>query len=143
MTVRELKEIMKIHDDIKAIDERIEEIRTRIESPKNQIISDMPRGGSSENVLEKALVKIERLETRKMFLHEMIVSKWHICEDFLNSCNIPDKQMVLMQYRYFYGLPWSKCVKEMKNEYPDEMWNENKVFRLHRQTITKIHKKQF
>lgn len=132
-----LKNLRDINEEIKQIDEKIIEIRERITSPKNQIISDMPKGsGTTENALDNALTKIERLEERKAVLNDSLVSEWHTCRETFKSCHITLQQIELIKYRYYYGLSWKQCTALMKKRHPKEIWNENKVFRLHRQFIS-------
>ena len=65
MTKLQLSNLITINEKIRKIDNDIIEIRERITSPKNQIISDMPKGsGATESVIDNALTKIERLEEK-------------------------------------------------------------------------------
>lgn len=132
--------LIEIHKVIKGIDEDIMIIRERIEAPKNQIISDMPRGGISENAVDKALDEIKKKESRRLYYCDVLVSKWLICEEILKSCNINQKHIELLKFRFLQGLSWRACVKGMTKLYNEEKWNENKVFRIYRQVVAKCTK---
>ena len=136
-----LDEVLAIRKKIKNLDERIFEIRSKIESPKNQIISDMPRGGSGKNILDKLLDKVKRLETKRTALYVELASEWHKCEIVFKSCNISERHKELMKLHYYEGLSWRYCERNLKRLYPYENWNENKVFRINRITKEKIYKK--
>lgn len=133
-----LSNLLSLNKKIAETDDKILEIRERVTSPKNQIISDMPRGGGTmENALDNALSKIEHYETRKAYLNDLLVSDWLICEDILISCNISPEQIELFRYRYFYALPWKKCIAAMAKHYSNESWSESKGYRLHREALSR------
>lgn len=131
-----LKKVKDLCEKIGEIDEKIEVIETRLYSPKNQIISDMPRGnGRSNDTLDRALTKLDTLRDTRKFYYDRLVSAWLICEKVFNSCDISDKHVKMFKYRYFNGLAWRKVLRRMEKDYPNEPWNENKIFRMYRQVI--------
>ena len=136
MTELHLSNLISINNEIKKIDDRIAEIRERITSPKNQIISDMPKGsGTTENALDNALTKIERLEARKANYYKELALEWLVCEKAFKSCHLTLRQIELLKYRYYYALQWEQCAIMMKKRHPNELWNENKVYRVRRRFV--------
>lgn len=135
-----IRAIMDDHKKLNEIDERIIELRGRIESPRSSIISDMPRGGGTGKGIEDSLAVIEKLQAKRVFYSDRIVSQWHVIENMLKYCSTSKKYITLMEYRLLHGLTWKSCVKAMKKEYPDEKWNENKNFRIYGQIMQKLKK---
>lgn len=133
--MQELKTMCAIHKQIREVNEDIAEIREQIESPKAQVYSDMPKGSGAGNAIEAAFIKIERLEAKRKFLCARLASEWLICERLFKSCNIPNKQIKLMEYRYLKGLSWNNCVRLMAADYPNDLWNANRAYRTHRHII--------
>ena len=124
-----LDECREISADIKAVNEKIEEISLSISAPKNQSFDDMPKSSSSfENPIEKYIERKEQLEEDKKRLIESLDNKWdEVCEAF-KPLNIPVNEMVLLYYRFHEGHSWKMCGKLLN-------WNENKLFRTYRKII--------
>lgn len=120
------------------INERIEEINTKLYTPKCQDLSGMPKGGgNSESFLDKLVdEKLELLDKRA----EVRVMKEHNQKAailLMKHCNISDEQQHLIASRFFNGLKWKKCGVEM-TKYTGEKWDENKVFRTYRSILSRI-----
>lgn len=136
MTKLHLTNLLTINKKIGKIDNDIIEIRERITSPKNQIISDMPKGsGATESVIDTALAKIERLEKRKSYWHDTLMSEWLECEEVLSKCGLTREHIELMKFRYYHALKWEHCLVMMKKRHTTMIWNKNKVFRMNRQVV--------
>lgn len=121
---------------IKEIEERITELRESVMSPKNQLITGMPRGGAGGNQSESYIVKLERLEDRRKKLIRQRDELWE--EIIYTLGEAKEEYIALLQYRFFKGLQWKKCCTLMCNKYPDSGWNMNKVFRVYRQILRKF-----
>lgn len=137
--MQELDNCLEYTRDIKAKDEIILEIRYRTLSPKNQIITDMPKGGGgNSNLMDSYLVKIERIERSKDALKEKRKLEWEKAKAKFNDTGITNAETVeLMRLRFCCGLSWKKCALKMKELYPESKWNINKCFRVYRDVCTK------
>lgn len=123
---------------IKDIEEDILEMRARAMSPKNQVITGMPRGGTAENQSDSYMVKLERLSAKKRKLEFERDSQWdRIVEALLNK-NVKMEHIELLRYRFYSGMQWRKCCALMCRDYEKSGWNMNKVFRIYRQILRKF-----
>ena len=139
----EFDECLRLRRDIIRIEERIFEMSCRAMSPKNQIITDMPKGGGEAiNSIEQYIIKTERLENQKRFALDLLVSKWREIERMCNNCNIKKDVIIMLQYRFFFGLTWEKCANQMNKDFPNRKWNENKCFREYRHVLYEFRKWQ-
>ena len=129
---------LDLHSRIREIDENILILKSKTMSPKNQIISDMPRGGSCRNSIEDYISKIEKLEDRKKEARNTINTLWEcsiIVE--LNRRRAKDETIELLYNRFVNGFTWNKCNEAMKTKYPMNNWNKNKCFRLYMDILHK------
>lgn len=130
--MRELKACLDIRREITEIEEKIFELREAVAAPKNQVITGMPRGGASDNVLDKYLIKVERLENRKNDLCVELHNKWNIVKMKLANANeCKGSTLKILKLRFYHGCSWNKCVGIITKIYPDENWNINKAFRVY------------
>ena len=124
--MRELERCLELYKQGKVLDERIEEINTVLYTPKGQDLSGMPKGnGGNDSIVDKLVDKKEILQDKR---YEIERQKFHCQKQvivMMNKCNLTQKEKLLIQYRFFYGLPWKRVGKELD-------WNENKVFRVYR-----------
>ena len=123
---------------IKELEEEIEEIRERAMSPRNQIITGMPRSSGGQNQSESYIVMIERREAAIDRLTKNRDQLWDETVDFLRGKNVNHVYIMLLRYRFYCGLPWQKCCDLMCEEDPTGKWNINKVFRVYRSILRKF-----
>jgi len=138
--MRELDECLELRRKINKETERIEQLRAVAYSPKNQIISDMPRSNRQINTMDEYIIKLENLETKKAFLECELCGKWCAVLVKLSFYGINPKVIHLLTMRFNFGYSWKKCARIMSNKYSDDNWNENKVFREYRQALAKLTK---
>lgn len=138
--MKELDICLNIREQINDVEEKIAELKTATTSPKGQVISDMPRSGRIGNPIEDYIIRLEKLEQKKLRLEHRLKEKWGNAYIILNNSNVPNKSIKLLYYRYAKGLSWKDCVQKMKELYPNDLWNENKAFRLNRQALSKVTK---
>lgn len=132
--MKELQECLNAKRKIDTIDEKIYELRARVFSPKNQIISDMPRSkGGVDNAIEKYIIKLERLQQQKDDMLKYQAQQWQIVQE--KTPNIKEQEKQLLYIRFVKGFAWNKCVVELNRQYGN--WNVNKAFRIYRK-INKI-----
>lgn len=140
--MRELDDCYSFAKKIQEKHEEIIELKSRTMSPKNQIISDMPRGGNADNAIERYLIKIERLKRVKKSYEKKRDMCWLAIQQKLCDCGFNDKETLTMMYmRFGCAWSWNKCAKRLSKLYKDSNWNTNKCFRVYRQVLNKLHKK--
>ena len=135
-----LNHCLELKGKIDLINDRIADIESKLSSPKNQIISDMPRGGGGgESITDKLLDRKWALTEKKVMYEAELNSKWIKIHKALNGIGATEEQIVLFQLRFREGLLWKDCQKYMQKHYGDT-WNENKVYRVNRTLLSKMHK---
>lgn len=135
-----LKECFDLHREIREIDEKIEEIKAILYTPKCQDLSGMPKGeGNGESIIDKLITKKSKLEQMKLNATKVLSNKWAIVEKACNNAHISNAEIMLLMYRYYYGLSWKAVTNKMR-DYAGQEWNENKTFRVHRIVLCKINK---
>lgn len=133
--MRELDECLRLSRQIKEKEEQIIELRSRIMSPKNQTISDMPKGGGGYNEIESFVIKLELLENNADYLKVQRALIWNNIRLILHIRHIKSDIERLLYLRFYNGNSWNKCVETMSKEYPNCKWNANKCFRAYRYVV--------
>ena len=136
----ELDECLEVARKIKDIEDDILELESRTMSPKNQIITNMPKGGGSQDSgQDRYLIKLEKLQARKNYWCATLNSKWNIAKlALINHANVKDtRTFELLKLRFYYGYPWKKCAARMSEKHSTENWNINKCFRVYRSVLYK------
>lgn len=121
---------------IKELDEQIAELRARATSPKNQIITGMPRGGGGGNQSERYMERLDRIEARREKARAERSSLWNNIADRMEGMNTEYYSM--LRFRFYHGLRWNAVCDNLKETYPNSKWNMNKVFRIYRQILRKF-----
>lgn len=135
----ELRECLKLRHRINYIDMRILEMREIFSSPKIQILSLAPSFAKSNvNNFDKFLIKLDYLEEERAYLEERINDVWNSVERKLKDEGVRWNHILLMKLRFYHGLPWRECGNKMKINYPKELWNEQKVYRIYRNVKGKV-----
>lgn len=137
-----LDECLQLNDRLKDIKGKICEIETTLYCPRNQIISDMPKGkGTAENnKVEKLLQKLEKLRKKRESIEKKLLYVWSIIAKRLDEINVSEDEKRLFKLRFYHGYLWKDCVGDM-NEKSNVMWNENKIFRTYSAVCDRLHKK--
>lgn len=130
--MKELDECLKAKREIDDINEKIDTLRAAILSPKNQVITGMPRGGNNDNAIERYLLKVEKLEKRRTTLINYQLERWELIEDK----NLPEQEQRLLFLRFMLGYSWKKCCARLHEEYGG--WNIDKIFRVYRSICKKL-----
>lgn len=129
----ELRECLKLRHRINYIDMRILEMREIFSTPKIQILSLAPSFAKNNiNNFDNFLMKIDYLEEERACLEARINEVWSSVEKKLKDEGVRWNHILLMKLRFYHGLPWRECGNKMKINYPKELWNEQKVYRIYR-----------
>lgn len=129
--MRELDECLELKREINKKHNKIVEIEAIITSPKNQIITGMPRSGSNDNAMDRYLIKKEKLQEQKENLQKQLDEKWDYVLSIFAKSDITVETAELLQLRFYKGLPWKICVLRLQKKHPKNGWNKNKAFRLY------------
>ena len=128
--VEVLKNYKHITDEIKHIEEEIHILRSRAMSPRQPIISDMPKGSPIENDAMAALmVKFEELEEKYKVLLNDLLDKQRDIESIIESLDPLERELI--RYRYIDGWSWHKIQIKFG-------CSRRTIFRLHSKILKKI-----
>lgn len=131
--MRELDECLRLSRKIAETKEKIEELKALAMSPRNQIISDMPKGGGTINAAESYIIRLEKYEKTLEALRDKRSEEWlKVCEAFAVYNHRKAEIKTLLWLRFCNGYSWKRCIDEMAKVFPNETWNANKCFRLYR-----------
>ena len=138
--MEELYECLRLSREIKEKVEAILELNSRALSPKNQVISDMPKGGGGDmNALDCYLQKKERLEKKKDELCVIRDRHWDKATETFRKNGVTNPETItLMWFRFYKGCSWKGCAAKMREKYNNGKWNTNKCFRVYREVLCKI-----
>ena len=138
--MKELDECLKLNRERSRLKERIQELKAAAEAPKNQIISDMPRGsGSTINAIERYIIKIDELEQECADIDRKIAIQWSAACNIFKECSVSQTEQQLMRFRFKYGLPWKDCRNLMESSH-GKSWDMNRIFRTYRKVLSKCTK---
>lgn len=110
MTKEELKQYRYLGMELERLDDTIARLQSEIESPKCQIITDMPRGGVPPTMEDKIakLLDIQALYNRQW---DKLIDLRRQIEQAIVSVK-DSRERTLLGYRYIDGLSWEEiCVK--------------------------------
>lgn len=106
MTLKKLSQLYYLKNEIKMHQDRITEIRAKLEKPTSPIISDMPKGGGAEkNQLEAGMEEIIRQEMLIEKLKRRCEKEQLRLQQYINK--IPDSlTRQIFTFRFAEGLTW-------------------------------------
>lgn len=140
--MQELKECLKIRRKIDEIDDKLLTLKEKSLSPKNQIITGMPRGGGFDGSnMDNYLIKVEQIKAEKDVLQKRLDTLWDKTTEKLFRNDIDTTYILMLKIRFYFGYSWRKCAARMAIENPKDKWNENKCFRVYRSVLYKMNKK--
>lgn len=139
--MEELDECLKIRRKIKDIEEDITELKMRVQSPKGQVITGMPRSGNGgASQADGYLIKLEKLEAKKKRKVDELNACWNNATETLSKLQLNAETIQMLRYRFYWGYKWEKCAVLMKENFPESVWNVNKCFRKYSAVLHKIDK---
>lgn len=133
MTNQEKVQYLKRYQSInKSIDQKLEEIamwRNRA-SKMGHSLSDMPRGGERQDLIQSAIDKICELETS---INSEIDQLMLVRQDIESIINQVQNEVLgtLLKYRYLNGFTWEQIAVLMNYDY---RW----VLRLHGKALAQL-----
>lgn len=140
--MHDLDRLLDINRKIEQLCEKIEVCEEKNTAPKNQLLSDMPKGKSrTSNEVEDYVIHKEQLCDELDRLIESKTINWYAFLNQTQEAHLNKRERELLKARFVDGKKWSVCAIQMKAKYPLEGWNENKVFRTYRSILYKIKEK--
>lgn len=125
-----LKEYKYYANEIEHIKEEIERLKERAMSPRQPIISDMPKGSPIEHDKMAALmIKFEELEEKYKASLQELLDKQHAIESLIESLNPFERDLI--RYRYIDNLPWFKIQQKLN-------CSQRTAFRAHKKILQKL-----
>ena len=130
-------ECLNLSRKIDNVYEKMYTLKVKATSPKNQIITDMPKGSGQGDMIERYLIELERLENKLKKLTQKRNTIWKQINEMFSD----NKETVeMLKWRFFCAYSWKECEEIMKCKYPNSNWNINKCFRVYRNAVYKLHK---
>jgi len=137
--MKDLDDMLRISRDIDRVDEKIMECELRNTAPKNQFLSDMPKGKSRmSNEVEDYVIHKTALIDEKKRLQQAQVIMWLAFLNHTESAHLTQQERLLLTARFRQGEKWKNCALYMRLLYPSEIWNENRCFRMYSEILHKI-----
>ncbi len=136
--MKELEQLLELNKDIDTLLEKLAIRKYSAIDPKRQILSDMPKGGCRINEIEDYIINTETLQNDLKRLTETLKIKWLIFLNNYGEENLTVEERKLLKLRFVRGKKWKTCAKQMNALYPNEGWNDNKVFRIYHSIMKKI-----
>ena len=132
MTKSELKKYRFICDELEQIKEQILSIKALILSPKNQVITGMPRGGGgNSDKIGEVLCKIEHLENKYLDKYNQLLREREKIEEAIST--LESKERLLIRYRYIDGNAWEDIADKLN-------YSIDNIYKLHGKILQKIAK---
>ena len=133
MTKNDLRKYKYICEECEQIKDQIETIKSAMLSPKNQIITGMPRGGGgkSHDRIGDVLSKIERLEQKYLDKCNQLLQEREKIENAISP--LESRERMLIRYKYFELLAWEEVAAKLG-------CSVDNVYKLHGKILQKIAK---
>jgi DNA-directed RNA polymerase sigma subunit (sigma70/sigma32) len=132
MTKYELRNYKYICEEMEQIQDQIISLRSKILSPKSQVINGMPRGGSGNgDRIGEVICKINELENMYQDKHLALLSLREDIERVLEPLEC--KERLLIRYRYIDGMTWGAIADKMN-------YTVDNVYKLHGKILYKFSK---
>ena len=129
MTKEELMQYHSVELEVKQLAERIEELQERKTSIRSQIITDMPTGGESMDILT-LITKIEDSQIELIKKQSKLVDIMESIEYAIDKLEDSTDRLILRS-RYLQGKKWEEICVELNYS-----WRQ--IHRLHSNILKKI-----
>ena len=132
-------EILQVKEKFNFVQDKIEYLQIKADSPRSSIISDMPKGGRHDgNPLEEYIVRKEELSEKLARYKAMLDELWEEAFYQMKLAEIDEQLKAMMILRFSYGLKWEKCATTLNKKFPDGKWTTGKCFRKYREVLRRI-----
>ena len=131
MTKEELKGYIETKREMEIIEEKLEFLHTTKGGVKSMVITDMPRGGSSEDDrLLEIMIEIEKLEEMYNKKRLKLMKQLNEIENVIDSLEEPIDRNI-MRMRYIKNYTWERICVELN-------YSWNGIHKRHRKILDKI-----
>lgn len=131
MTKEELKGYIETKREIEIIKEKLEYLCMTKGGVKSMVITDMPRGGSSEDDrLLEIMIEIEKLEEMYNKKRLKLMKQLNEIENIIDSLEEPIDRNI-MRMRYIKNYTWERICVELN-------YSWNGIHKRHRKILDKI-----
>ena len=114
--------------------DQILSLREQIISPKNQVITGMPRGGNgSGDKIGEIISRVDELERKYLSKCKLLLEECESIEKAIET--LESRERLLIRYKYIEGLKWRKVAEKMN-------YSEENIYKLHGKILLKLKKVQ-
>lgn len=131
--IEELKSCLETRRDIKDLDLKIAELRGKLYSPKNQIISGMPKAMGGGSLIDSGLIRLELMTEKRKKLEANLNKQWENIQIRDTVRYLTETQYELIYLRFYEGSSWKDVMIKLD-------MSSNKVFKMFRITKSAIEK---
>ena len=131
--IEELKSCLETRRDIKEIDLKIAELKGKLYSPKNQIISGMPKAMGGGSLIDSGLIRLELMTEKRKKLEANLNKQWENIQIRDTVRYLTETQYELIYLRFYEGSSWKEVMIKLD-------MSSNKVFKMFRITKSAIEK---
>lgn len=132
MTKKDLEQFLIIKEEIKQLNEQKKMLEERKTSIKSQVITDLPKGGGTVNLLEDIIIEIEETIVEIAKKSAELANKLLEIENIIEDLD-PIERM-LMRYKYLMGMTFTRM--EFKMGY-----STRQLIRIHAKILKKLEDK--
>ncbi len=136
--MEELEKIADLKKKISDYEEQLKNLYFKNTAPKNQIFSDMPKGGNNGNSIEEYIIKMEKIENIITGYHLMLSKHWYSANIKFKKAGLTSLEIELLKYRFLCNYKWKNCIMKMQKKHPEMKWTENRVFFAYRAIRDKL-----
>ena len=129
MTKQELKRYGEIDKELNGIVDQIESLTERLNSPRVQVLSDMPKG-TVHSEMADLIAELIDLKEQYIRQYKTLLAEQKRIENAIESLDSPT-QKALMRYKYIDGLTWEEVAVNIHYE-----WAQ--MHRLHAKALIKL-----
>lgn len=123
---KRLQNYLKLQEEIKQMDELIQQLNDELSSPKGQIITDMPRGGQGIDESEKICKLADLKKSNEEFKSKLITERAVILR-LINEVEDSDERRVLRN-RYLFNINFEDMVDKMH-------YSKRQIGRIHEKAL--------
>lgn len=131
MTKDDLKNYEFLRREVIRLRERLEEIDSRISSPKIPVINGMPHAPLQSSTSAQEDMLIKAMELRELYYTKLQEMQKRLYEVEMAISDLEPISRVLLRYRYLDGKTWEEICEKL-----DYSWAQ--VHRLHTKALEQL-----
>lgn len=132
MTKTFLSEYVDVRKEIDHINEELLRLQNKMISPRTSVLSDMPKGVSSDfDQMSINLIKLDALREKYVSVLEDLCDRQLQIEEMIQELEPLERDLI--RYRYIDGLRWRDVFEKIG-------YGQRQTFRIHEKIIEKLEK---